>query len=116
MKQKAYNMEHLNSHLKDRYKRIEERIIYLRNQILNESNNMRRNQRRSAEVSALEWALRIVLKYYDEHPMENDNLKPCEDCIRGINPGDGMPCVTCGGTGEIIIPPRIRKEKYEPVL
>lgn len=104
-------INNLNSHLKSRYKRIEERIVYLRNQILNETNNMKRNDRRSAEISALEWAIRIVLKYYDSHPMEDDNLKPCGECVQGINPADGSPCEVCQGKGEVEIPPRIRKEK-----
>ena len=102
-------MENLNSHLRDRYKRLEDRALWLRQLILNEKNNVKRHQLYKMQLSAIEWAMRVVLKYYTEHPGEDDNLKPCEECANGVNPADGSMCLVCQGKGEVVIPPRIRK-------
>lgn len=108
-------MEGLNSHLTNRYKRIERRVLFLRQRIVENTKASGEYSHDRRELSALEWAKRIILKYYQEHPMEDDNIKPCEECLNGINPRDGSTCSFCLGNGEVQIPPRIRKPKYDSV-
>ena len=99
-----------NSHTRDRYRRLERRAQFIREQIFHGQGSSYALERYKSELSALEWALRVVMKYYKEHPGEDDKLKPCPDCQ------EGSPlCETCHGEGSVKIPPRIRKTKLDQV-
>ena len=102
-------MEGLNSHLKSRYNRLERRALFLRNRILRDTGAATSQSKDRGELSSIEWAMRIIVKYYKEHPHEDDGVKPCEECINGINPSNGEECGVCKGTGEVPIPHKIRK-------
>ena len=99
-----------NSHVRDRYRRLERRATFLRQRIFQESSSRRPLSHDQGELSALEWAMRVIVRYYQDHPKEDDFYKPCVACHSGFK-DDGMPCEVCNGQGVVIIPPRIRKEK-----
>jgi hypothetical protein len=76
----------LTSHLKDRYKRLERRCLFLRERILQNEHLHRNMEHDKAELSSLEWAMRIILKYYGEHPKEEDWGKPDDSIAKEMFP------------------------------
>ncbi len=60
-------MENLPSHAKERYLRLEKRAVWLRNRILDTTHLHKDLTYDKAELGALEWAMRIILAYYQDH-------------------------------------------------
>ena len=69
-------MENLTNHLKNRFKRLEKRAQWLRIRILEHTHEHNSMEYDRMELSALEWSMRVILKYYSEHPKEEDFEKP----------------------------------------
>ena len=71
-----YDLTVLNSNLRDRFKRLENRLLWCRECVYESRGSIGALNRYRSEISALEWSLRTVIQYYTEHPKEPDNQKP----------------------------------------
>lgn len=61
-------MENMSAHEKERYIRLEKRAQWLRERILETTHLHKDLTFDKAELSALEWAMRIIIEHRKEHP------------------------------------------------
>lgn len=64
-------MEQLSPHMRERYMRLEKRAQFLRERILQKTHLHRTMDYDKAELSALEWAMRVILLYAKDHPQQD---------------------------------------------
>ena len=77
-------MENMTHHMKERYMRLERRMLFLRNRIFENTHLHKEMGFDKEELSSLEWAMRIIVKYYKEHPKEKDFEKPIFNDVQSL--------------------------------